>query len=79
MDVKWESMDLDESEMVHGWGWYNILLTLIKVGQEEDADEMQILKPDWVWDSVCMELRCDMDGSEMQYNGSAWSWNGTWM
>ena len=72
-------MDLDESEMVHGWGWYNILLTWIKVGQEEDADEMQILKPGRVWDSVFMELRCDLDGSEMQYNGPAWRWNGTWM
>ena len=60
-------------------GWYNILLIWIEVGQEEDADEMQILKPGWVWYSVCMELRCDLDGSEMQYNGPAWSWNGTWM
>ena len=57
----------------------DILLTWIKVGQEEDADEMQILKPGWVWDSVFMELRCDLDGSEMQYNGPAWRWNGTWM
>ena len=74
--------NLDGCEMIiygPGWkwdgtwmGWFNIPLTLIKVGQKENADEMQILKPGWVWDSACIELRYDLDGSEM---APGWNWS----